>query len=815
MAKNKIKGSVVDKKGKTSKLPKVIKESEDVYNQNIVNKPIDIACEEYGKIFAANVNILRQIPWIGSGLKINETRILYILFIMKAFPWKERPIKCKTLIGNVAQYHPHGDTSIEQAIANVSQPWKVNCPLVEFTGNRGDASGGGQAAPRYLDCRMTNYAYDCFFADYDEAVIDFKPSFTGEFEEPEYVLPSRYPHVLMNNSYSIPQGVSSALYPCNFNEVMNLTIRLITNPDLPIEQCILYPDSPTGCDIVDDGNFPYICMEGTGAYCMQGRVEIDEKKNELHILSTPLFTNVNKIIDELIKLKDSKVIEITGFRSLSEEDNEVHKVVELRKGVDPYKALQTIFRKTHMRISKHVNMKFIEGFNMVDYNMKTLLLTWIDIRRDYLRRVKNHELNVKREKMHFLEAILLIFNPSNYKKTMAFLTKAKNRQAIEEYLMKEFTITSIQASKIAEMQLHRFSKESLTKYKEEVDELKKIIPVLEDCIKHKEKIDEEIIEQLKEGIDKYGVPRKSRIIKISKDDKLIQDSHHQIVLTEENYIKKLSENAKKIGALKDGDVPIDIIEVDNSDILVIFDVYGNVSKISVSDIPVNDSKSFGHKINALVEGMYDDIIAIKAFKSEADIKCSKSDVVLLTENGLGKKLPVNKLTTVRKTAKCISINENDKLSVVKIIDQPTDLLLYSTDGYGVRLNSENIREASRTAKGSTVFRLVEDAKLIGCEIINKKDKGMLLLTSKGNGKMSELSNLPAKDDGKPLILIKLGTNESIEAIRCIKGNEKFTIVMRSGGYPISVEEIGKPQPRLARGTKMVPMRKGDKIIKIM
>lgn len=789
-------------------------EPEDVYNKNIVEAPIDVMCEEYSKIFASNVNILRQIPWIASGLKINETRILYNLYLMKAFPNKERAVKCKTLIGNVAVYHPHGDSSIEQSIGNISQPWKVNCPLIDMSGNRGTSSGGDLAAPRYLDCRMSKYAYDCFFQDYDEAVIDFKPSFTGEYMEPEFVLPARYPHVLMNNSYSICQGVSSAIFPCNFNEALDLTIRLIQNPNIPTEECILYPDSPTGCDIIDDGNFKDICINGTGSYRMQGRVEIDEERNELHIFSTPLFTTLYKVIEQLLELKNNKVLDIVDIETYSTKDDFIHQVIKLKKGVDPYKALQIIFNKTSLRLSKHINFKLIDSYSMIDYSLKGLILNWIDFRRDYMRRIKNHELNNKREKMHLLEAILLIFKPENYKTTMARLTKSKNKDDIIKFLMSTFDITSIQAATIAGMRLYRFSKESLEKYKEEAAKLRAEIPELEDLIKYKEKIDAIIIEQLKDGMEKYGKPRKSRIIKIKKNQRMIKDSTHLLILTEAGYIKKLADGSNKIGAIKEGDVPIDCIQVDNSDVLVIFDAAGQVAKINVSDIPVNDTKAFGHLAKSLVEGLYEDIVSLQVFKSEAEIKASKNQLVFITKNGIGKRIDVKELSTIRKAVKCISVKDDDMLRVVKIIKKPVDLVIYSTDGYGVRVNSNDIREASKTAMGSVVYRLRSKAEVIGAEEISAKDKGMMIITSKGNAKLCELANFPLAEDYKPLILIKVGGKEVIEVVKCVKGKEQFSIMMKSGVFNLAVEELGKPQPRLARGTKIVPMRKGDKIISI-
>jgi DNA gyrase/topoisomerase IV subunit A len=213
--------------------------------------------------------------------------------------------------------------------------------------------------------------------------------------------------------------------------------------------------------------------------------------------------------------------------------------------------------------------------------------------------------------------------------------------------------------------------------------------------------------------------------------------------------------------------------------------------------------------------MYDDIISIKAFKSESEIKASKDEVLFVTQNGLAKRIKVKDLTTVRKTVKCISIKDGDRLQVVNIIKEPTDLLIYSSDGYGVRVRSEDVREASKTAMGSIVYRLKDNSKVIGCEEISPKDKGMMIITSKGNAKLCELTNFPLSENGNPLILIKLNKAECIEVIKCVKGKEQFSLFMRSGVFNIAVEDLGKPMPRLAKGVKTVPIRKGDKIVKIM
>ena len=198
--------------------------NQEEWNNNIIEAPLMEKAEDYGKIYALNTNILRQVAWVFSGLKINETRFLYSLYMDGAI---KKFCKVKTAGANVMKYHPHGDDAIVSTIYDRSQDWNNNCCLIECQGNNGSRIGAEPAAPRYVECRLSKYAYKCFFEDFDKEVIDMKKTYLGDGYEPEYILPSRYPHVLFNHMFSIGQGLSSNIFPCNFNEVCELTIKLI------------------------------------------------------------------------------------------------------------------------------------------------------------------------------------------------------------------------------------------------------------------------------------------------------------------------------------------------------------------------------------------------------------------------------------------------------------------------------------------------------------------------------------------------------------------------------------------------------------
>lgn len=799
---------------KGKKVKNVVPTREE-YDKNIMSADINEVCMEYGKIFAVNTNILRQIPWVASGLKVVETRLLYTMYKRKLFP-DARFQKVADVQTSVLEIHPHGDSGIYDVITGNSQEWNNNCTTVEIQGNRGSKSGQGPSAARYIECRMSVYAYKCFFEDFDAQVVDFKPNYTESTQEPEFVLPSRYPHILVNNVFSIGQGVSASMYPCNFNEVCELTIKLMTDQEA---DCTLYPDIPSGSTVIDDGQFPALCETGGGdeygRIRTRGEAVIDEKRNEIHFYSAPIFYDMYKFGKKLVELKETKVIDWIDYEDQTEEYDDCHWVLKLKSGVDPYKTLQIIYAKTGMQATKHINMIMIDNYGLNKFNIREILLTWLSYRRDYLRRVNNHKLVKKYERKHILETLLFILSETNIEKTMKIARKAKNRAEIADQLMKTFKISSIQASAISYMRIYELSREYAEKYKEENKKLTVDIKELESLVKSKERIDELIVEQLKEGMELFGQPRKSKIVNID-NEQLIKKSKHTLIFTEMGFVKKLKEDTTSIGQLKEGDNPIEIIHIDNAATLMIFDDRGMITTLPVSNIPASDSKSNGHLLKNIAPSVKGKIVALKVKPTDKLMSKLKDKLMILfiTKNGISKKTKLSQYCSGKVDLVGITIKPDDELRAVKIFDKDSDLLIYTSRGYGCKVKTKDIKETSRLAIGSRLIKLEENEEVINCDLINKDDRGIFSLTSKGNGKVSDLKTLPYSNNGESLIIIKLSPDEDVRFIRTVKGNEKFGVFLKNSVERVNIEDLLPPLPRLSKGKKIIPVRRGECVIAI-
>lgn len=786
------------------------------WDKNIVEASLIHKAEEYGKIYALNTNILRQLAWVFSGLKINETRFLYSLYKDGAV---KKFCKVKTAAANVMKYHPHGDDAIVKSIYGSSQDWNNSCPLIECQGNNGSRIGAEPAAPRYVECKLSKYAFKCFFEDFDEDVIDIKKTYLDDGYEPEYILPSRYPHILFNHMFSIGQGVSANIFPCNFNEVCELTIKLIQDPYY--KDCTLYPDYPQGSSVIDEGNMKEICETGCGQIKSRSDIKIDEKNREIHIYSLPVFVSWDKVIDKILELKDKKTknMGITNLRNdcgdrgiAKELDCDL--VIEYDNSTDPYAMVQTLYSKAGLQVTQSVIMKAIDNYHLKDFNIRTLLLTWISYRREYLRRINNHKLIKKHERKHIIETITFILSGDNAEKTLKIIKKSKGKAEVAKNLMKEYGMSSIQAEDIANMRMYKFNQEYVKEIQLEKIEIEKEIKELEAINIDPKKIDKIIIDQLKEGMELFGRPRRSKIINL-KNEQLVLNSKHTLVFTKLGYIKKLPIDTTSIGSLKEGDYPIDIFHVDNRIDLLLFDEYGRINRVAVSDIPLCDLKSNGHPIKNIctAKGM---IIAIKPMPSEKQIegKMKNTSILFITKNGISKKTKLSQYMNIKTDLTGIMIKDNDMLTSVKIIDKDVDLLIYTNKGFALKVNTKDIKETNRIAIGSKIINLSEDEYVINSDIIDKGDKGIFVLTTKGTGKVSDLLTLDYSDKLLPTRVIKLKDNEDIAYIRTVKGTENLSVFLKDSIQHIKIEELLPVMPRLSPGKKLIPVRKGEVIITV-
>lgn len=780
------------------------------YDNGIQTANISAACTEYMKIFGANNNLMRHLPGVLDGLKIGERRILYTMYKM-GISYNGSRVKVNTIVGNTLQYHPHGDAPVYETLVKLGQPWNnIQC-TIDGKGNFGNIAGAPAAAGRYIEARLSYYAYKCFFEEFSEDIVDMKPNYDDTKLEPEF-LPARYPNVLINNVFGIGYGISTSICTYNLKEVLEATIELIENPE--IDNIVLYPDSPTGAYIVDEGQFEQLSATGKGRFKMRGVIEVDEDNNILHVRSTPLqvsWESVKKSVFAL--LNDGKSNMMRDFKDQS-DDTHMHYEIYLKKEIDPYAVLHMIYSKTQMEKTLPVSFKLIEDWSDNDYTIKSILQTWIDFRRETKRRSFNNKLLRSKERQHILEILLFILNKDNGEKTLQIIKKSENKKEIIKRLMETYGISSLQADSIAEMRLNAFSKEAYKKYMAEKEEIDKTVKELESIVRSAKKIDKVIISELKEGIKLFAEERRSQIITIDNEVK-VRDTNHVIVFTKNGFVKKLPDDVKNVGYINTGDYPIDIVHAKNTSELLIFDQSGKITKLPVHKIRGCALNTEGFKLSDIVM-INGDIKTIKPKPTIESLEKIKEPVyfLMITKKGIIKKTLANAYTNIKNELLGLIVRDDDELVCVKLLAGEKDIVVYTSSGLGVRFNSEEIRETSRMSVGVKAISMSDDDTIVGMDIVNPKDQYILVITHKGNAKKCTLSTFKTMNRAdKPLRIVTLDENDEIFKIRTIHGNEKFKLFTKDSLESIDCEDIVE-LPRLSKGKKTIPVRKGNVLIEL-
>jgi DNA gyrase subunit A len=791
-----------DKKKKDKKLAN--------YDANIVRANIADSCKEFMRVFGNNNNLMRHIPEVLDGLKIGERRILYSMY-RSGLHYNKPRLKVQSIVGNAMKYHPHGDAALKDTLVKLAQPWYSTQPFIDGQGNFGSPAGDEAASGRYIEARLSYYAYKCFFEEFDQGIVDMRDNYLGNDVEPEY-LPAKYPNAVINTSFGIGFGLASSIATYNFKESCLAAIDLIEDPNADI---VLVPDSPTGAYIVDDGQFPEISRTGKGQFRMRGVIDIDEATNSLIITSTPLMTSWLKIKDNIIKLLgDSKNNLIRDIDDDSDDDNMRWRIT-LKKEADPVAVRHLIYSKTNMQKVYGINFNFTENYENIQFTLKSMLLTWIEFRRDTKRRYYTHILVSNIERAHILDTLIMITNKDNAEKTVNIFKNANNTKDCAKALIKEYGISSLQAQTIADMKFSALTKDSRKKYIDEREKVAETITKTEKILDSDKKIDKEIIKELKEGIELFGVDRRSEIITVDNEVK-VRDTDHVVVFTKNGLIKKLPANAPNVGTIAQGDEPLNVITINNTLNVLIFDSKGNVNKLPIHKIPNTLMSNPGFKLSdyCTISGR---IVCVKAMPTPEDLEKIKvpSYYIMITKNGLIKKTPVDAFMNIRTGLLGIVIKDGDELVCCKTLVGDKDIVVYSDDGMGTRFNSSEITETGRMSVGVLSMPLNDGEGIIGLDILNNKDKFLLVITNKGFAKKCDLSTFETKGrNSKALRLVTVDDNDSVNLIRTIRGDETFNVFTTSGKETISCKDDVVTLPRLSKGRKLIAVKRSDVLIGI-
>lgn len=777
---------------------------EDMLEFNVADASL-----EYTLVFGANKNIARSQPFLFSGLKPVQQRVIYDLWSSAGQGKKLK--KVASVAGTVmGRFHPHGDMSISESLISMGRPWDWNMPLIDKHGNFGNVQKKGHGAARYLECKLTAFTHDCYFSNFKESNVPMIMAYTDDEKEPLY-LPAKYPMLLVNHQLSgIGYGMASNIPPFNFNEVLDATIKLVKDPKAKIH---LIPDSPTGCDVVDNGQFKLINETGTGVFKLRASYEINYIENIIRFTSLPINSVSSGVVSAIWEMKkQGKFDEIVTFTD-SSKNGVVDFSLILKKSANPEEVLKELFKKKiGLQDSYSAEIRAIDDLQSKVFSTKEALLTWIELRSDCLRAIYNAKIINALEEKHLNEVKIFITDEKRAKETMEIVFKTRNKEIAAEKLKERYKITSMQAAHIVGMRVHDFTADSREAFEARQKEIGIEVKEYERILESEHGIDEVIISELKGGKKLWNSPRKCKVIKEGKPDKnLIPDSYHIIGVSSDGYIKKINAEHVSVGQVgKQSSMVVCLIN--NRDNLLLFDSSGNISRLSVSALPNMEPSEIGVEISRYFKVNGSVVSMIK----ESDVKeHPDSTIVLVTEKGFGKKTSLSEFNKMKDVSIAITLDDNDKLvSAIPSMDTD-DFIVYTNFGDGIRLSTMDFKLYKKTAKGLNLMSLRAEEKVVGIDILDGSKKYLVYITSAGRMKLTELKYFPVmKRKDEPLSLIALENNETLLGVHGVTRSEKDIITcFRKKSSPVQVKLKDLPvTSRVAKAEKVVKTPKGDEVV---
>lgn len=793
-----------------------INKDRSIYDSNIENVDILSSTEESMKIYGANINILRNVPLLVDGLKPVERRALFTMYDSIKCNYNKPFNKVANIVGRtMSEYHPHGDTAIYDTVVRMAQPWSNIQPTVEGQGNFGSPSGEVAGAARYIEARLSKFAYKCFFEDFDIDAIDTTMNYLGSHEEPIY-LPSRYPNILINNVFGIGYGLATSIPSFNLEEVFRLTIKMLNGEEINPLTDYLIPEPASKATVIDEGQFQDICSSGVGKFKTRATTKLDKENNIITITSLPPMVKMSKVMEDInAEIDANRLHGLVDIRDLSMDDF-IELELHFKKEIDLDIMLENLMRVTDLEKTTSVKFVLIDDFKPKAFNLYSVISMWIDFRIEIKTRLINRKLVKLYERVHILDILLFILNKDNAEKTLALVKKANSKKEIIDGLIKLYDIDSLKAKTVAEMRLYGFSKEARKSYEEEHEYCNKEIDSLLKVLKGNN-IREEIISELEEGIELFGQPRKSKIIKAKTNDVIVKDTEHLIIVTDNGFIKKLPRDVKEIGYIEQGDFPRFIMFYNNTSEMLIFDSMGKINKLPVSDIRNSVLSKPGSRLSDFVtiSGKIVSIIpkptsrALKMLKDKRNEECY---FTLITKLGIIKRSKASLFTAVQKGSTVININDDDELKDVQLLTSDKNLIVYTKSGRCGMFSSSDVPVTGRMSKGVISIGLDSGDEIIGFDIVNSGDEYLIICTEKGYVKKISISSLPLTGRNKnTLILIKLEEGDTIFKAICCNDDSRLKVFQPSGITDIMSVDVPE-STRLSRGKKLIGVRRGNDIV---
>ena len=739
--------------------PEILNEEPEV--RGIEKSTVERVMEDSFLKYSMSVIIDRALPDVRDGLKPVNRRILYA---MNKNGWRapHATVKSAKIVGEVmGNYHPHGDSSIYDAMVNLAQPWKMRYTLVEGQGNFGSMDGDEPAASRYTEARMDKIGGE-LLSDIDKETVDFRDNFDGTEKEP-VVLPSAVPNILLNGQMGIAVGMATNIPPHNLGEVVDATVAQIDNPEITLDELLTHikgPDFPTGAEVYGGAPMRQAYETGRGSVTIRAVASIEERKNgrySIIITEVPYGMSKEGFVDKVRELVLAK--KITHIADARDESarGKVRVVVELKKDAYPKKILNQLYKLTGLQTSFHYNvLALVNGIQPKVMGLKEILAEFIKHRQGVIRRRTEFELRKAKERAHILEGLKIALDHIDE----VIKTIRESYDDADTRLMERFGLSEIQAAAILAMQLRRLQGLERDKIEEELKQLHELIKKLEAILADENEILRVVKEELLAMKDKYGDDRRSKIInhELGKfsDEELIPEEESVILLTSENYIKRTlvsdyrrqnrGGKGKRGMTTKEEDVIDQVVQASSHDYLLFFTNMGRIFRLKAYEVPAASLSAKGvAAVNLLQLQPEEKITAIIKHEKNAN---EDGYLFMATKKGTVKKTPVKDYANVRTNGLiAIKLDEGDELRWIKRTTGENDVIISTSAGQAIRFNEKDTRPMGRSARGVRGVRLRPNDSVVGMDIVTGDDQTLLVVSEKGFGKRTKVSNFPSHKRG--------------------------------------------------------------------
>lgn len=774
--------------------------------------------------YAMSVIVSRALPDVRDGLKPVHRRILYGLHEQGMTPDKSYK-KSARIVGDVmGKYHPHGDSSIYEAMVRMAQDFSYRYPLIDGQGNFGSMDGDGAAAMRYTEARMSKITLE-MLRDINKDTIDFVDNYDGNEREPA-VLPSRFPNLLVNGASGIAVGMATNIPPHNLTEVINGVLSLSHNPDITISELmedVQGPDFPTAGIILGRSGIRRAFETGRGSVQMRARAEIEERgggRQRIVVTEVPYQVNKARMIEKIAELaRDKKIDGITDLRDETSLRTGVRVVIDIRKDANASVVLNNLYKQTPLQTSFGVNMIALVDGRPRLINLKEALVEYLEHQKIVVRRRTEYNLKKAQDRAHILEGLRIALD--HIDEIIRVIRESETDKVAMASLQEQFKLTERQAQAILDMRLRRLTGLERDKIESEYNELIAYIEELKAILADEEKLLQLVRDELIDVRERYGDERKTEIqmggLDHIEDEDLIPEEQIVITLSHNNYIKRLpvstyraqhrgGRGVQGMQTLEE-DFVSQLVTLSTHDHVLFFTNKGRVYKLKGYEVPELSRQSKGIPVVNAIELDNDEtistMIAVKDLESEEDY------LVFATLNGIVKRSALRNFSHINKNGKiAIGFKEDDELIAVRLTDGEDDILIGTAHGSLIRFNESALRPLGRTAAGVKGITLREGDKVVGLDVTKAEtDDEILVVTENGYGKRTPVSEYRLSNRGGKGIKTATITerNGQVVCITSVEGKEDLMIVTNAGVIiRIGVEDISQ-NGRAAQGVRLIKL----------